>query len=185
MENQTNSNKDINTENWIEKIDNNRIEKYTMVQYIEKISSILEEIVINFIYNNENKKTTTIHIAKEKNFIEYNDLIALNNKKFLFDMDKEQFIKYASFVKLVKFIQKIEELFSKANKNNYLNFAIKLEHEKLYEKQNKNGIYNITCNYGFFSKDIKLKLNYKDENILLNGFNQGFLSLLCELNEFL
>ena len=188
-ENKIISNKDKNNNNennkTIKKTDYNGIEEYGMAQYIEKISHILEELVINYIYNNGNKKTTTIYIIIEKKFIEYEHLIALNNKKFLFDMDKEQFIKYSSFVKLVNFIQKIEELFSKENKKNLWNFSIKLEHEKLYEKQNKNGIYNITCYYGIFSQNKSLKLNYKDENILLNGFNQGFLSLLCEINEFL
>ena len=188
-ENKIISNKDKNNNNennkTIKKTDYNGIEEYGMVQYIEKISHILEELVINYIYNNGNKKITTLYIIIEKKFIEYEHLIALNNKKFLFDMDKEQFIKYSSFVKLVNFIQKIEELFSKENKKNLWNFSIKLEHEKLYEKQNKNEIYNITCYYGIFSQNKSLKLNYKDENILLNGFNQGFLSLLCEINEFL
>ena len=87
---------------------------------------------------------------------------------------------------LVNFIQKIEEYISKEYKNIYFGkIALKLVHEKLLEKQNKNGIYNITCNYGFFSQNKSVELNYKDENILLNGFNQGFLSLLCEINEFL
>ena len=176
--NQYNSNKDINAEN--NKPKTPVCNGLKIVQYIEKISYILEEISINYLFNGN--KTITVKTPNGNKIIDYDDLIDLKNYKYIFDMDKEQFIKYASFLKLVNFIQKVEEL--KQNKKNLFNISIKLEHEKLYEKQNKNGIYNIKCRYGFFSEKIKLYLNYKDENILLNGFNQGFLALLCEINEF-
>ena len=180
---QYNSNRDINVENnKPRKTDYNGNKKYGIVQYIEKISDILEGISINYLYNG-NKTVTTVPVSDK--MIVYEDLIDLKNYKYFFDMDKEQFKKYASFLKLINFIQKIEELFLKENKKNIWNISIKLEHDKLYEKQNKNGIYNITCKYGFFTQEIKLNLNYKDENILLNGFNQGFLALLCEINELL
>ena len=37
----------------------------------------------------------------------------------------------------------------------------------------------------FFLRKKKKELNYKDENILLNGFSHGFLALLYELNDSL
>ena len=68
----------------------------------------------------------------------------------------------------------------------FVGIKLLFEHEKVVEKQNKNGIFNLTCQYGTFSEqNTEGQLKYKDENILLNGFNKGFQALLCELNEIL
>ena len=102
-------------------------------------------------------------------------------------MDNIQFIKYASFVKFVNYLQKIVEIISKEyGAKDFVGIKLLFEHEKLDEKQNKNGIFNLTCHYGTFSRQkTEVQLKYKDENVLLNGFNQGFLALLCELKEIL
>ena len=114
--NQYNSNKDINAEN--NKPKTPVCNGLKIVQYIEKISYILEEISINYLFNGN--KTITVKTPNGNKIIDYDDLIDLKNYKYIFDMDKEQFIKYASFLKLVNFIQKVEEL--KQNKKIYLIF---------------------------------------------------------------
>ena len=166
-------------------------EQISIEEYIKKISFILEEININYQNNKNVKEKLTICYPKEKQnkkkaLINFNDLIALKNYEHSFEFENEQYIKYSSFVMLVNFIQKIDEYISTEYKNkNFGKIILKLEHEKFLAKKNKHGIYNITCKYGFRSQNKFLNLNYKDENILLNGFNQGFLSLLCEINELL
>ena len=166
-------------------------EQMSIEEYIKKISFILEEISISYQNNKNVNEIIMIYYLKEKQnikkvLINFNDLIALKNYENLFEFENEQFIKYSSFVMLVNFIQKIVEYISTEYKNkNFFIISLKLEHEKFLPKKNKNGIYNINCQYGFYSKNKSLDLNYKDENILINGFNQGFLSLLCEINEFL
>ena len=189
-DNQTNSNKDINVENNKDKKKDYKINfQYEMVQYIEKISGILEKIVIHYTYNKEEKNDIKIILGEGKKItdnINYDNLIALKELGCFSDMDKEQLIKYSSFVKMVNFIQKIDEFFSNEYKDkNFGKISLMLKHEKLYGRQNKNGIYNITCNYGIYSQNKSIQLNYKDENILLNGYSQGFLALICEINEIL
>jgi len=144
-------------------------------EYIEKISIILEKTSIK--YRNKEKKINYF-LKKEEKEINLKDLIELKNYERYFDMNKEQFTKYDSFVKLVNFIQKIDEYIIEEYKNkNFGEISFNLKYQN-FEKQNKNGIYNIVCEYEIASHN--KKLNYKDENILLNGFNQGFLALLCE-----
>ena len=168
----------------------NQNEKFKKLPTIEKISLILEGIIIHY-QNNKNHTKINKFIclnAKEndKIIIKYDELIELKKVINFFELDMEQFIKYASFFKLVNFIQKFDFSISEENKDKkFRKISLKLEHEKLYEKQNKNEIYNITCEYFMTSQNCLLELNYKDENILLNGFNQGFLALLCELNTLL
>ena len=157
-----------------------------MSHLLEKISNILEEIIINY-QNNKYDKKILINCLKEKEriLIEYDELIELKKDINFYDMNKEEFLKYASFVKLLNFIQKTDEFISKKYRDKNFGIILKLERVKSYEKQNKNGIYNITCKYGFYSHEKGLTLNYIDENILLNGNNKGFHSLICDLNEFL
>ena len=64
----------------------------------------------------------------------------MKNKINFFDVDKEQLIKYVSFIKLINFIQKIDEYISEEYKDkNFGKITLKLEHENSSEKQNKNG----------------------------------------------
>jgi hypothetical protein len=162
------------------------VNKYEMTLYINKIYNILERIFITYqIIKNE--KSYKIIFGEKNEFIEYDILIKKKDNVNFFDLDNEQFIKYASFVKLVNYIQKIDKIISNEYQDkDFIGIKLLFVHEKLNEKQNKNGIYNLTCQYGAFSfENMNADLKYKDENILINGFNQGFLSLLCEINEFL
>jgi len=180
------NNTQINEKIMQTKNDKEKKNKYEMLHTLEKISNILEEIIINY-QNNKYDKKILINSRKEKRgiLIEYDELIKLKKEINFYDMDKEDFLKYASFVKLLNFIKKMDEFISNKYKDKLFGIIIKLEHVKSYEKENKNGIYNISCKYGFYSPIIALKLNYKDENILLNGNNKGFNSLICDLNNFL
>ncbi len=168
--------------------------QYENLPPLEKISYLLEDIIIHYKNNKKDKEINIIIYIEEKDkekdkkkdkiLLEYDELIKVKNKINFFDVDKEQLIKYVSFIKLINFIQKIDEYISEEYKDkNFGKITLKLEHENSSEKQNKNGLYNITCKYGFFSQEKGLKLNYKDENILLNGFSHGFLALLYEINE--
>ena len=162
------------------------VNKYEMTQYINKISNILERIAFTYQIN-KNEKSYKIYIGKNINLIDYDILIKEKDIANFFDLDNIQFIKYASFVKFVNYLQKIVEIISKEyGAKDFVGIKLLFEHEKLDEKQNKNGIFNLTCHYGTFSRQkTEVQLKYKDENVLLNGFNQGFLALLCELKEIL
>ena len=180
------NNSQINEKKNDKVIENN---KYKMLPTLEKISIILEEIIINYENNKYDKKILINCLRKEGGIlIEYDELIKLKKEINFYDLNKKDnkyFLKYESFVKLVNFIKKIDEFISNKYKDKKFGISIKLEHVKSFENENKNGIYNISCKYGFFSPIIVLKLNYKDENILLNGNNKGFNSLICDLNDFL
>ena len=162
------------------------VNKYEMTQYINKISNILERIAFTYQIN-KNEKSYKIYIGKNINLIDYDILIKEKDIANFFDLDNIQFIKYASFVKFVNYLQKIVEIISKEyGAKDFVGIKLLFEHEKLDGKQNKNGIFNLTCHYGTFSRQkTEVQLKYKDENVLLNGFNQGFLALLCELKEIL
>ena len=157
-----------------------------MTQYINKISNMLERIAITYQIINK-KKEFIIYIGEKSQLLKYNELIKEKDNANFFDLDNEQFTKYSSFVKFVNYFQKIVDIISKEyGDKDFLGIKLLFVHEKLSERQNKNGIYNLTCHYGTFSRNNTIpRLKYKDENILLNGFNQGFLALLCELNEML
>ena len=163
------------------------VNKYEMIQYINEISNILERIAITYqIIKNE--KSFKIYTGGEKvKLIDYDILIKEKDNANFFDLDNVQFIKYTSFVKFVNYLQAIDEMISKEyGAKEFVGIKLLFEHEKVVEKQNKNGIFNLTCQYGTFSEqNTEGQLKYKDENILLNGFNKGFQALLCELNEIL
>ena len=163
------------------------VNKYEMIQYINEISNILERIAITYqIIKNE--KSFKIYTVGEKvKLIDYDILIKEKDNANFFDLDNVQFIKYTSFVKFVNYLQAIDEMISKEyGAKEFVGIKLLFEHEKVVEKQNKNGIFNLTCQYGTFSEqNTEGQLKYKDENILLNGFNKGFQALLCELNEIL
>ena len=161
------------------------VNKYEMIQYINEISNILERIAITYEII-KNKKRFIICTGGEKSkLIDYDILIKQKDNANFFDLDNVQFIKYTSFVKFVNYLQAIDEMISKEyGAKDFVGIKMLFEHEKLVEKQNKNGIFNLTCQYGTFSNlNTEGQLKYKDENILLNGFNQGFQALLYELNE--
>ena len=87
-----------------EVIENN---KYKMLPTLEKISIILEEIIINYQNNKYDNKILINCLKKEGGIlIEYDELIKLKKEINFYDLnkkDKKDFLKYASFVKLVNF----------------------------------------------------------------------------------
>lgn len=122
---------------------------------------------------NKNKESLRLNFA-----INYK----LNNKK---DFNKELKNQYnnefkneatkINFQKLLYFLKKFNDIIQRkfANKNN---LEIELEFQK-EEEINNNDIDNFTCKY----KLKNLKTIYKDQNILINGLNQGFQSLICDI----
>ena len=152
-----------------------------MTQYINKISNMLERIAITYqIINNE--KNFIIYFGEKIELLKYNELINEKDNANFFDLDNEQFIKYSSFVKFVNYFQKIVDIISKEyGTRDFIGIKLLFVHEKLSERQNKNGIYNLTCHYGTFSRDnTNPKLKYKDENILF-----GFLLMNNSIKKFI
>ena len=82
------------------------VDKKEMIQYINKISNILERIAITYkIINNEKSFSIFIGENNKSYLIDYDVLNKEKDSVNFFDLDDVQFIKYTSFVKLVNYFQ--------------------------------------------------------------------------------
>ena len=120
-----------------------------------------------------------------------NDFFKNNKKKIFIIYDFKQFDKNKKFeiikeennenpdsinsYKILNFLEEFDEIIKResGDKLNSPIFLTLIEEDK----KNKNNIYNLSCEYYYE----KLQTYYRDDNILINGLNQGFQALLCDI----
>ena len=135
-------------------------------------SQSLKNDINNFISKKNNKKKFTIIYDLKQ--CDKNKNIDLINSKINKDENIEN-PEYINSRKILNFLEEFDEIIKRETKYK-LNSQILLT---LIEEdnRNKNNIYNFTCEY----KYEKLKTKYRDENILINGLNQGFQAFICDI----
>ena len=143
----------------------------TMITYNNFNSLSLENDIINFV---KKKRQQFSIIYYSKNY-DKNKNIDLINSKINEDKITDDNPECINSHKILNFIEEFDEII-KRKAGNKFNSQILLT-LKEEDKKNKNNIYNLTCEYYYE----KLKTNYRDENILINGLNQGFQALLCDI----
>ena len=144
------------------------------------------------IYDNIEKilnKSSFLLKSDEKKYI---SMIILNNRGDQViekrKIEKEKAIKVENtllknFEKFLEFLSNIKDKIQKQFKNNY-NLLIKLKFNKEDDiNNNSNYIYNITCRYYFFPLNEEAISYFTDENILVNGNNEGFIFLINKIND--
>ena len=133
----------------------------------------IKKNVIDYENNCIKNKISINYSIKKK--INYNNiLIKVKDDNNIFK-DNIALINYNNLIKFIKlFDEKIKEQFGRICKNKD-DIEIKLDF-KIKKNYNSN-LYNITCKY-YLEKS---KSEYKDENIFLNGLNEGFQELLCDI----
>ena len=120
-----------------------------------------------------------------------NNFFKNNKKKYVIIYDFKQFDKNKKFeiikeennenpdsinsYKILNFLEEFDEIIKResGDKLNSPIFLTLIEEDK----KNKNNIYNLSCEYYYE----KLQTYYRDDNILINGLNQGFQALLCDI----
>lgn len=88
-----------------------------------------------------------------------------------------------NFKKFLEFILNVRAEIERLFKNHY-NLLIKMKFNKEDKNDNLNSLYNITCRYIFFPLNGERLFTFIDENILVNGINQGFPFLINEINYY-
>ena len=116
-------------------------------------------------------------------FISYDKSLKI---KEYFITNKIESIIAKSYVKYMEFLDEFKNRIKKEFTNEY-QLKIGLEF-KIIDNTNNDSIYNINCNYKFYSPDLNVASNqiFKEENILLNKTNsktQGFEYLIYEINQ--
>ena len=168
----------------IEKINNSE----QTISFEEKLANHLikkSEIILNkkkegekFSFNFESVNYGNNHI-----FISYDKLQQI--KQYLINNKIESKIS-KSYAKYMEFLDEFKNRIYKEFINEY-ELKIGLEFQ-IIDKANNDSLFNVECNYKFYSPDLKISPNqtFKEENILLNKTNsktQGFEYLVSEINE--
>ena len=116
-------------------------------------------------------------------FISYDKSLKI---KEYFITNKIESIIAKSYIKYMEFLDEFKNRINNEFTNKY-ELKIGLEFQ-IIDNTNNDSIYNINCNYKFYSPDSNVASNqiFKEENILLNKTNskiQGFEYLIYEINE--
>ena len=155
-----------NSSNKIENISNNTKNDLILKNknYLENLIKIIKSSSVNYTLNKcENKQNDKINYK-------YLTQLIINKNNY------NDFGEYINCKKYIDFIKEFDDII-KSEYNNKEELDIDLNFKEDKKNQNKNEIINITCEYYFK----KMDRNYRDENILINGLNQGFEALLCDI----
>ena len=161
--------KNKNISSQIEHLSENKDNKIVLNKrndIIKNIEQIIKNYSVNYSTCNKNRN-------EKKNIIDYKDLIQLTINIEDFDNNFIYFINCQNFIDFIKEFNDI----IKSEFDNNLDIEIELNFNEDKKNKNSNNIYNITCEYYYKALDS----NYRDENILINGLNQGFEALLCDI----
>ena len=153
-----------------EKLANRLLKKSEIILNIKKE----EKLSFNF---------ESITYGDNHTFISYDKLQQI--KLYLIKNKIESLIA-KSYAKYMEFLDEFKNRICKEFIKDY-KLKIGLEFQ-IIDKTNNDSIFNINCNYKFYSPDLNVASNqiFKEENILLNKTNsktQGFEYLLNEINE--
>ena len=154
----------------------------------EKALAIFEEFMEKIL----NKSTFLLKSDKEKKI----SIVILNDeeeeiekkklkirKKKINKIENDNQILFKNFEKFLEFLFNVKEEIKKQFRYNY-NLLIKMKFNQEYINNNSNSIYNITCRYNFIPLNDDRLSSFIDENILVNGLNQGFPFLINEINDY-
>ena len=162
---------------------------------LENISiNINNEILFDYIENYLKKGIYTITNNKEKNNNlnkkentknkDYNYYKENMNKLDIKELNNEEKILYDNFQEFIKFINKIEKIFSFLNTD--FNIILELCFHEIEEKGN-GSFKNINCEYKIKTIDLKIgkKQIFQDKDILNNDqYNKNTNNFISLLNDF-
>ena len=149
----------------------------TLSDYEEFMKKILNNS--SFLIKSDEEKKMSISILNEKDEIQRK---TIKRKRKIKKIENDFNNLLLNFKKFIDFISNAkEEIEKKFNKDYNLIIKMKFNQEDI---NNSNGIYNITCKYIYFPLNEEKLSSFVDENILVNGPNQGFPFLINEINDY-
>ena len=149
----------------------------TLSDYEEFMKKILNNS--SFLIISDEEKKMSISILNEKDEIQRK---TIKRKRKIKKIENDFNNLLLNFKKFIDFISNAkEEIEKKFNKDYNLIIKMKFNQEDI---NNSNGIYNITCKYIYFPLNEEKLSSFVDENILVNGPNQGFPFLINEINDY-
>ena len=149
----------------------------TLSDYEEFMKKILNNS--SFLIKSDEEKKMSISILNEKDEIQRK---TIKRKRKIKKIENDFNNLLLNFKKFIDFISNAkEEIEKKFNKDYNLIIKMKFNQEDI---NNSNGIYNITCIYIYFPLNEEKLSSFVDENILVNGPNQGFPFLINEINDY-
>ena len=164
------------------KEDNESKQNKELIQYNNEneIKNFLLKNSIFVLHTNEKWKEPYIiydHIFIGKNKIEINE----NKLKAIKEENESSPTSNESYSRFLKFL----DVFKKRIKNEFIyNYCLKIE--LIFQNDNtnnKNSIYDISCNYILYNPLNNKKTSFKDDNILINYANlEGFSYMMYEIN---
>ena len=148
-------------------------ENLTISENYESMRKILNKS--SFLFKNDENRNISINILDD----DEDEVIKKKNEKYL---EKDYNILFKNYEKLLDFLFNIKVEIQKKFSNDY-NLLIKIKFNQEEINNNSNSIYNITCIYDFYPLNEETISSFKDENILINGINQGFSFLISKIND--
>ena len=162
-----------------DKTENRNNEKKTEIINDLNFYDFIESILYysSYIFNMKEKKITYFNILNENNNNQNMISKKKNNSKINDKILYENFRKYLNFIKT--FREKIQKEFS-------LNYNLLILMNIYEEGYNNDSSPKLTCIYTFYPPNSEKPQSFKDDNILINGFNsfnQGFNYLINQINQ--
>ena len=151
-----------------------------MTEYEEFMEKILNKST--FLLKSDKEKNISIIILNDEEEEIESKKIKTRKKKFK-NIEKDNHNILKNFEKFLEFLFNVKEEIKNQFRYKY-NLVIKMEFNQEYINNNSNSIYNITCRYDFYPLNDDKLSSFVDENILVNGLNQGFPFLINEINDY-
>ena len=143
----------------------------------EKAFKILENSIFFLRVKKENDDT----------IIEY-DKIIINGKEeinisLVKSLNSEHDLLNYNYKKFVAILNQIENKLKKEIEIN-IDFSLEIKFENINKKLKKDFVFSINCTYFLTLPNTINKLSFIDENILVNGLNNGISYVISDINTF-
>ena len=133
--------------------------------------------------------TFFLRVKKENDdtIIEY-DKIIINGKEeininLVKSLNSEHDLLNYNYKKFVAILNQIENKLKKEVEIN-IDFSLEIKFENINKKLKKDFVFTINCTYFLTLPNTINKLSYIDENILVNGLNDGISYVISDINTF-
>ena len=133
--------------------------------------------------------TFFLRVKKENDdiIIEY-DKIIINGKEeininLVKSLNSEHDLLNYNYKKFVAILNQIENKLKKEIEIN-IDFSLEIKFENINKKLKKDFVFSINCTYFLTLPNTINKLSYIDENILVNGLNNGISYIISDINTF-